>query len=249
MPGMTHWQHPRFFAYFPANSSPPSVIAEYLTATLAAQCMLWQTSPAATELETRMLDWLRQMIGLPRRLLGRDPGFGLERDARRHPHRPRTRARLGRQRRRACRAIAVAGLLLGALPFLDRQGLRIAGIGQDNLVQLPARARSSAWTRRRSTAPIHADRAADAAGRDRRLPRRHERRRLRRHRRRLRGRAPPWPLSARRCRLGRQRHDLPGVPPPDARRGRRRQLRLQPAQMAVHQFRLLGAFHPRPGSR
>ena len=65
MPGITHWQHPRFFAYFPANASPPSVIAEYLTATLAAQCMLWQTSPAATELETVMIDWLRQMIGLP----------------------------------------------------------------------------------------------------------------------------------------------------------------------------------------
>jgi aromatic-L-amino-acid/L-tryptophan decarboxylase len=65
MPGMTHWQHPSFFAYFPANSSPPSVLAEMLTATLGAQCMLWQTSPAATELETRVLDWLRQMIGLP----------------------------------------------------------------------------------------------------------------------------------------------------------------------------------------
>ena len=65
MPGMTHWQHPRFFAYFPANSSPPSVIAEYLTAAMAAQCMLWQTSPAATELETQVLDWLRQMLGLP----------------------------------------------------------------------------------------------------------------------------------------------------------------------------------------
>ena len=65
MPGITHWQHPSFFAYFPANSSPPSVLAEMLTATLAAQCMLWQTSPAATELETRVLDWLRQMIGLP----------------------------------------------------------------------------------------------------------------------------------------------------------------------------------------
>ncbi len=64
LPGMTHWQHPRFFAYFPANSSPPSVIAEFVTAAMAAQCMLWQTSPAATELETRMLDWLRQMIGL-----------------------------------------------------------------------------------------------------------------------------------------------------------------------------------------
>ncbi len=65
MPGMTHWQHPRFFAYFPANASPPSVIAEQVTAAIAAQCMLWQTSPAATELETRMIDWLRQMIGLP----------------------------------------------------------------------------------------------------------------------------------------------------------------------------------------
>jgi aromatic-L-amino-acid/L-tryptophan decarboxylase len=65
MPGMTHWQHPSFFAYFPANSSPPSVLAEMLTATLGAQCMLWQTSPAATELETRTLDWLGQMIGLP----------------------------------------------------------------------------------------------------------------------------------------------------------------------------------------
>ena len=65
LPGMTHWQHPGFFAYFPANASPPSVLAEMLTATLGAQCMLWQTSPAATELETAMLDWLRQMIGLP----------------------------------------------------------------------------------------------------------------------------------------------------------------------------------------
>ena len=65
MPGMTHWQHPRFFAYFPANSSPPSVLAEMLTATLGAQCMLWQTSPAATEMESRMLDWLRHAVGLP----------------------------------------------------------------------------------------------------------------------------------------------------------------------------------------
>lgn len=65
MPGMTHWQHPRFFAYFPANAAPVSVVAEYLVTAVAAQCMLWQTSPAATELETKMLDWLRQAIGLP----------------------------------------------------------------------------------------------------------------------------------------------------------------------------------------
>src|SRR5919106_4729614 len=70
LPGITHWQHPSFFAYFPANASPPSVLAEMLTATLAAQCMLWQTSPAATEMETRVLDWLRQMIGLPEGFVG-----------------------------------------------------------------------------------------------------------------------------------------------------------------------------------
>ena len=65
VPNMTHWQHPRFFAYFPANAAPPSMLAEFLSATLAAQCMLWQTSPAATEMETVMLDWLRQAVGLP----------------------------------------------------------------------------------------------------------------------------------------------------------------------------------------
>ncbi len=70
VPGMTHWQHPNFFAYFSANSSPPSVLAEMLTATMGAQCMLWQTSPAATEMETRVLDWLRQMTGLPEGLTG-----------------------------------------------------------------------------------------------------------------------------------------------------------------------------------
>lgn len=65
MPGITHWQHPRFFAYFPANATPPSALAEFLTAVIAPQCMLWQTSPAATEVETRMMEWLRQAIGLP----------------------------------------------------------------------------------------------------------------------------------------------------------------------------------------
>ena len=63
--GMTHWQHPRFFAYFPANAAPASVIAEQLAGAMAAQCMLWQTSPAATELEIAMVDWLRQAVGLP----------------------------------------------------------------------------------------------------------------------------------------------------------------------------------------
>ena len=70
MPGITHWQHPSWFAYFPANNSPPSVLAELLTAGLGAQCMIWQTSPAAAELEEVVLEWLRQMLGLPEGMVG-----------------------------------------------------------------------------------------------------------------------------------------------------------------------------------
>ena len=62
---MTHWQHPRFFAYFPSNASPASIWAEQLANAISAQCMLWQTSPAATEIEEVMVDWLRQALGLP----------------------------------------------------------------------------------------------------------------------------------------------------------------------------------------
>ena len=65
VPGITHWQHPSFFAYFPANSSPASVLAEMLTATMGVQAMIWQTSPAAAELEERVMKWLADMIGLP----------------------------------------------------------------------------------------------------------------------------------------------------------------------------------------
>lgn len=65
LPGMTHWQHPRFMGYFPANNSAPSILGEMLTAALGAQCMSWLTSPAATELEERVMEWLRDMIGLP----------------------------------------------------------------------------------------------------------------------------------------------------------------------------------------
>lgn len=70
VPHMTHWQHPRFFAYFPANASPASQVAEQLMAAMAAQCMLWQTSPAATEMETVMLRWLAQAVGLPENFAG-----------------------------------------------------------------------------------------------------------------------------------------------------------------------------------
>jgi aromatic-L-amino-acid decarboxylase len=65
VPGMTHWNHPGWFAYFPGNNSPPSILGEMLTATLGAQCMSWVTSPAATELEQVVMDWVRQMLDLP----------------------------------------------------------------------------------------------------------------------------------------------------------------------------------------
>ncbi len=70
VPGMTHWQSPSFHAYFPGNSSKPSVLAEMLTATLGAQCMVWATSPAATELEDRIMEWLREMVGLSTKWVG-----------------------------------------------------------------------------------------------------------------------------------------------------------------------------------
>ncbi len=65
LPGITHWQHPNFFAYFPANTSFPSILGEMLTATLGAQCMIWDTSPAAAELEERVMNWLRDLMGIP----------------------------------------------------------------------------------------------------------------------------------------------------------------------------------------
>lgn len=65
VPGLTHWQHPGWFAYFPSNNSPASILGELLSAGLGIQGMVWQTSPSATELEEVVMDWLRQMIGLP----------------------------------------------------------------------------------------------------------------------------------------------------------------------------------------
>jgi aromatic-L-amino-acid decarboxylase len=70
MPGITHWQNPKWFAYFQANSSYPSVLAEMLTATLATQCMVWETSPAAAELEEKMMVWLKDIMGLPEHFEG-----------------------------------------------------------------------------------------------------------------------------------------------------------------------------------
>jgi len=70
MPGITHWQHPSFYAYFPANASGPAVLGDLLSSGLAVQGMLWATSPAVTEVETVVMDWLAKLLGLPERFLG-----------------------------------------------------------------------------------------------------------------------------------------------------------------------------------
>jgi len=80
MPGITHWQSPNFFAYFPANASFPSILGELLSAGLGVQGMLWQTSPACTELETHVLDWLVDMLGLPETFRSTGLGGGVIQD-------------------------------------------------------------------------------------------------------------------------------------------------------------------------
>lgn len=81
LPGVTHWQSPNWFAYFPANTSAPSILGELLSAGLGVQGMLWSTSPAATELETHVLDWLAELLGLPDRFRSDGPGGGVIQDS------------------------------------------------------------------------------------------------------------------------------------------------------------------------
>ncbi len=136
---MTHWQHPRFFAYFAANASPASMLAEQLANAIAAQAMLWQTSPAATEIEQVMIGWLRDALGL-------DTGFtGTIHDS-------ATTATL-------CAVLTMRDRALGWRPVEEGlcggprlriyasaqthssvdKAVRLAGIGQANLVKIPTR--------------------------------------------------------------------------------------------------------------
>lgn len=80
VPGLTHWQHPGFFAYFPTSTSGPAVLAELLAAGLGVQGMLWQTSPACTELEQHVLDWLAEMLALPEKFTFAGTGGGVIQD-------------------------------------------------------------------------------------------------------------------------------------------------------------------------
>jgi aromatic-L-amino-acid decarboxylase len=80
LPGITHWQSPNFFAYFPSNSSGPGILGDLLSSGLGVQGMLWSTSPACTELETHVLDWLVPMLGLPEKFLSSSTGGGVIQD-------------------------------------------------------------------------------------------------------------------------------------------------------------------------
>jgi aromatic-L-amino-acid/L-tryptophan decarboxylase len=80
VPGTTHWQHPSFFGLFPANASGPAILGELLSAGLGVVGMLWTTSPACTELETHVLDWLAELLDLPERFRSTGPGGGVIQD-------------------------------------------------------------------------------------------------------------------------------------------------------------------------
>ena len=80
LPGVTHWQSPNFFAYFPGNGSGPGILGDLLSSGLGVQGMLWATSPACTELETHVLDWLARMLALPEKFLSTSAGGGVIQD-------------------------------------------------------------------------------------------------------------------------------------------------------------------------
>jgi aromatic-L-amino-acid decarboxylase len=157
--GMTHWQHPRFFAYFPANAAPASMLAEQLANAIAAQAMLWQTAPVASEMEEVMVDWLRQAVGLPAGFCGTI-------------HDSATTATLAAVLTMRERALAWQGLTAGlsGQPRLRLyasaethssvdKAARVAGIGQENLVKIPT-GTDHAMDPDALDAAIRADRAA-----------------------------------------------------------------------------------------
>jgi len=139
LPGLTHWASPNFFAYFPSNASPPAVLGDLLSSGLGTQGMLWATSPAATELETRMMDWLADLLGLPERFHSKGKGGGVIQDS---ASSAVLCAILAARERRSEGRVNAKGMVGGprwvayssehAHSSIEK-GIRIAGIGSDNL--------------------------------------------------------------------------------------------------------------------
>ncbi len=138
LPGVTHWQSPNFFAYFPANASAPAILGDLLSSALGVQGMLWATSPACTELETHVLDWLVPMLGLPEKFLSTqrrwrgDPGHRIQFLSVCDAGGARARDQLSQQSRGDAMGDLVAYTSNQAHSSMEKAAM-VAGIGTDNL--------------------------------------------------------------------------------------------------------------------
>jgi aromatic-L-amino-acid decarboxylase len=137
MPGITHWQSPNFFAFFPANASGPAILGDLLSSGLGVQGMLWATSPACTELETHVLDWLADMLGLPAKFKSDAAGGGVIQDTASSAAlcallAARERATSYRTNEEGCDGKLVAYTSLQAHSSIEKAA-KIAGIGRRNL--------------------------------------------------------------------------------------------------------------------
>ncbi|MFN3981032.1 MAG: pyridoxal-dependent decarboxylase [Caldilinea sp.] len=137
LPGVTHWQSPNFFAYFPANASGPAILGDLLSSGLGVQGMLWLTSPACTELETHMLDWLVEMLALPEKFKSTSTGGGVIQDS---ASSATLTALLAARERATNFAINRAGGTGKLIAYATTQthsslekAMMIAGLGRDNL--------------------------------------------------------------------------------------------------------------------
>ena len=140
LPGITHWQSPNFYAYFPANTSGPGILGDLLSSGLGVQGMLWSTSPACTELETHVLDWLVPMLGLPEKFLSSSTGGGVIQDTASSASlcallAARERATQFASNRRGCDGKLVAYCSTQTHSSVEKD-VKIAGIGADHLRQI-----------------------------------------------------------------------------------------------------------------
>ena len=137
LPGITHWQSPNFYAYFPSNASGPAILGDLLSSGLGVQGMLWATSPACTELETHVLDWLVQMLGLPQKFFSTSSGGGVIQDTASSASlcallAARERATNFASNQRGCDGKLVAYTSSQAHSSVEKDA-QIAGIGRNNL--------------------------------------------------------------------------------------------------------------------
>lgn len=137
LPGITHWQSPNFYAFFPSNASGPAILGDLLSAGLDVQGMLWATSPACAELETLVLDWLVPALGLPEKFLSTSTGGGAIQDTASSATlcailAARERATNFNSNREGCRGKLVAYTSSQAHSSVEK-AIQIAGIGRENL--------------------------------------------------------------------------------------------------------------------